>query len=87
MSSPGISRKRFSRTTTPCSEQGVEFYFPVDTGGCMNMDILVTGATGFLGTALSRHLESLGHQVVELGSRNCDLTKAGFARVIRRSPL
>jgi GDP-L-fucose synthase len=39
------------------------------------MEILVTGATGFLGTRLSYHLESLGHQVVRLGSRNCDLTR------------
>jgi GDP-L-fucose synthase len=38
------------------------------------MEILVTGATGFLGTGLSSHLESLGHRVVRLGSRNCDLT-------------
>jgi GDP-L-fucose synthase len=38
------------------------------------MDILVTGATGFLGTGLCSHLESFGHRVVRLGSRNCDLT-------------
>ena len=40
------------------------------------MEILITGATGFLGTGLSAHLESLGHRVVRLGSRNCDLTQA-----------
>ena len=28
------------------------------------MEILITGATGFLGTGLSAHLESLGHRVV-----------------------
>ncbi len=39
------------------------------------MEILVTGATGFVGTGLSTYLESLGHRVVRLGSRNCDLTK------------
>lgn len=39
------------------------------------MDILVTGATGFLGTALCRELESRGHCVARLGSGNCDLTK------------
>ena len=39
------------------------------------MEIVVTGATGFLGTGLSFHLESLGHRVVRLGSRNCDLTR------------
>ncbi|HVX60146.1 MAG TPA: NAD-dependent epimerase/dehydratase family protein [Pirellulales bacterium] len=40
------------------------------------MRILVTGATGFLGTALSTRLEADGHSVVRLGSRNCDLTRA-----------
>jgi GDP-L-fucose synthase len=44
------------------------------------MEILVTGATGFLGTALSSHLESLGHGVVRLGSRNCDLTQPDSLR-------
>jgi GDP-L-fucose synthase len=41
------------------------------------MDILITGATGFLGTALSAHLESLGHRVVRLGSRTGDLRRPG----------
>jgi GDP-L-fucose synthase len=39
------------------------------------MDILITGATGFLGTALAAYLETLGHRVVRLGSRNCDLRR------------
>jgi len=39
------------------------------------MEILMTGATGFVGTGLSSHLESLGHRVVRLGSQACDLTK------------
>jgi GDP-L-fucose synthase len=39
------------------------------------MDILITGATGFLGTALCAYLEALGHRVVRLGSRNCDLRR------------
>lgn len=37
------------------------------------MNILVTGASGFLGTTLCRHLELAGHQVVRLNSKNCDL--------------
>jgi GDP-L-fucose synthase len=39
------------------------------------MNILVTGATGFLGTALCRRLRELGHDVVGFGSRHCDLTR------------
>jgi GDP-L-fucose synthase len=39
------------------------------------MNILVTGATGFLGTALCSQLEAQGHELVRLNSRNCDLTK------------
>ena len=41
------------------------------------MKILVTGATGFLGTTLCSHLEQAGHQVERLGSRVCDLTQQG----------
>ena len=37
------------------------------------MKILVTGATGFLGTALCRRLGQQGHEIVKLHSRNCDL--------------
>lgn len=39
------------------------------------MNILVTGATGFLGNALCRALESYGHVVVRANSKNCDLTQ------------
>jgi GDP-L-fucose synthase len=39
------------------------------------MKILITGGTGFLGTALYSELESRGHQLVRLNSKNCDLTK------------
>lgn len=39
------------------------------------MRILVTGATGFLGTSLCSRLEAEGHQLVKLNSNNCDLTK------------
>ena len=39
------------------------------------MNILVTGATGFLGTNLCSQLEAQGHQLVKLNSKNCDLTE------------
>lgn len=39
------------------------------------MKILVTGASGFLGTSLIARLEADGHIVVKLNSKNCDLTK------------
>lgn len=39
------------------------------------MNILVTGATGFLGRVLCAQLDAAGHQVVALGSQICDLTK------------
>ena len=39
------------------------------------MKIIVSGATGFLGQALCSRLKSLGHEVVELSSSNCDLTQ------------
>jgi GDP-L-fucose synthase len=39
------------------------------------MNILVTGATGFLGTALCTRLEAEGHTLTRLNSRNADLTK------------
>src|SRR5256885_1731365 len=41
------------------------------------MRILVTGATGFLGTALCRSLAARGDAVTALGSRQCDLRQAG----------
>ncbi|HEX7376131.1 MAG TPA: NAD-dependent epimerase/dehydratase family protein [Pirellulales bacterium] len=41
------------------------------------MRVLVTGATGFLGTALCAQLSARGDEVTRLGSKNCDLTKAG----------
>ncbi len=40
------------------------------------MRVLVTGATGFLGRALSAELENRGDAVTRLGSRDCDLTRA-----------
>lgn len=39
------------------------------------MKILVTGATGFMGTALCDRLEKDGHVVERLGSKKCDLTQ------------
>lgn len=47
------------------------------------MHILVTGATGFLGTPLCRTLESQGHHVVALGSKDCDLTRDDALRKFR----
>ena len=38
------------------------------------MKTLVTGATGFLGTALCKRLKAEGHDVIGINSRNCDLT-------------
>lgn len=39
------------------------------------MNILVTGATGFLGRTLCPVLKKMGHRVVEISSKNCDLQK------------
>ena len=41
------------------------------------MKILVTGATGFLGSALCRALEARSHTVERLGSRQADLRRQG----------
>lgn len=41
------------------------------------MNILVTGATGFLGTALCAQLEQHGHNLTRLSSKNADLTRPG----------
>ena len=34
------------------------------------MDIIITGATGFVGKNLSKYLEDLGHRVLPLSVRN-----------------
>jgi len=45
------------------------------------MRIAITGATGFLGTALTAALRGSGeHEVVALGSKDCDLTDADAVR-------
>lgn len=49
------------------------------------MKILVTGASGFLGTALCAKLESQGHELARLNSRNCDLTVPGSLDHFNRS--
>jgi GDP-L-fucose synthase len=41
------------------------------------MHVLVTGATGFLGTAVCSALVAAGHAVTALGSQQADLTQAG----------
>jgi GDP-L-fucose synthase len=40
------------------------------------MNILVTGATGFLGNELCIQLEAQGHELVRLNSKNCDLARS-----------
>ncbi len=40
------------------------------------MKILITGATGFLGRFLTKALKELNHEVIALGSKDCDLTKS-----------
>jgi len=40
------------------------------------MRIIITGSTGFLGTALCTFLEPKGHQLTRLDSKNCDLRRA-----------
>lgn len=39
------------------------------------MKILITGASGFLGTNLCSQLQTQGHELVRLNSKNCDLTQ------------
>ncbi len=41
------------------------------------MNILISGASGFLGTHLSKALKEKGHTLVQLSSKTCDLTKQG----------
>lgn len=41
------------------------------------MNIIVSGASGFLGGHLVPYLESLGHRVTGLNSRSCDLQREG----------
>lgn len=38
------------------------------------MNIIITGATGFLGSNLCKKLTTQGHNIVPLNSQNCDLT-------------
>lgn len=50
------------------------------------MKILVTGATGFLGTCLCHYLEAAGHQVTRLNSKNCDLTRSDSLMAFNNTP-
>jgi GDP-L-fucose synthase len=47
--------------------------------------IFVTGATGFLGTHLVKHLRSQGHEVSAVGSKECDLTRQGSLGVFNHT--
>ena len=49
------------------------------------MRVLVTGATGFLGTTLCGRLAARGDEVVRLGSKNCDLTRPDSLRAFERT--
>lgn len=49
------------------------------------MRVLVTGATGFLGTTLCRQLADRGDEVVRLSSKNCDLTRPDSLRGFERT--
>lgn len=49
------------------------------------MRVLVTGATGFLGTSLCAQLAARGDDVVRLGSKNCDLTRPDSLRAYSRA--
>jgi len=51
------------------------------------MNILVTGASGFLGTHLVRRLTALGHRVIAAHSRNADLRLAGSLDALEPGPL
>jgi nucleoside-diphosphate-sugar epimerase len=45
------------------------------------MKILVTGATGFVGSRLSVKLKEQGHDVIALGQTNNELEEARFAEL------
>ena len=45
------------------------------------MKILVTGANGFLGTALCKHLELAGYDVTKSNSSICDLTNSNSLKI------
>jgi len=49
------------------------------------VNIFITGATGFLGTHLVRHLREVGHEVTAVGSKECDLTRQGSLEIFNRT--
>lgn len=50
------------------------------------MRVLVTGGSGFLGTALCRRLRAEGHEVTSVGSAQCDLRRAESLEVFNGTP-
>lgn len=48
------------------------------------MNILVTGASGFLGRNLCPYLEKRGHRIVQLSSKNADLLKDEFLSTLNK---
>src|SRR3989338_7222233 len=76
---PGTSRRRFWKTTGSSSKRAWNFIsqWTQRRSDMGKMRILVTGASGFLGSHLMPKLEAAGHKVVKTESKKCDLTRQG----------
>src|ERR1700740_2850597 len=71
---PGISKRKSSPITGTSLTRELSFTFQ-SIPRIFEVQILVTGATGFLGKVLCTQLEEQGHELVRLHSKNCDLTR------------